>query len=60
MRASSARKQHELLSRLYVDKLVAFSSAKEPWLKRDIYAVAGSAYIVGRVTRFDKTKALPD
>lgn len=57
-RNQTSRKQYELLSRLYVDKLVAFSPAKETWLKNSIYADAGSAYIVGRVTRFDKKKAL--
>ncbi|KAE9010700.1 hypothetical protein PR001_g14828 [Phytophthora rubi] len=57
-RNQTSRKQYELLSRLYVDKLVAFSPVKETWLKNSIYADAGSAYIVGRVTRFDKKKAL--
>lgn len=57
-RRQTARKHHELMSKLYVDKLVAFSAAKESWLKNSVYSEAGSAYIVGRVTRFDKKKAL--
>ncbi|KAE8875633.1 hypothetical protein PF003_g40234 [Phytophthora fragariae] len=46
------------LPQLFVEKFVAYSPAKEPWLSARIFEDAGSAYIVGRVSRFDKKKAL--
>ncbi|KAE9172348.1 hypothetical protein PF004_g27299 [Phytophthora fragariae] len=46
------------LPQLFVEKLVAYSPAKELWLSARIFEDAGSAYIVGRVSRFDKKKVL--
>ncbi|KAJ8546665.1 hypothetical protein ON010_g11571 [Phytophthora cinnamomi] len=48
-----------VMARIYVDKLVAFSPIKENWLKsKKHYGDAGSVYIVGRVTRFNKKKGM--
>ncbi|KAF1792147.1 hypothetical protein GQ600_126 [Phytophthora cactorum] len=46
------------ISQLYVGKLVGFAPAKEPWLSSRLFDDAGSTYIIGRVCRFDKKKAL--
>ncbi|KAG2825404.1 hypothetical protein PC112_g9704 [Phytophthora cactorum] len=40
-----------LLQDVYIDQLVAFSPAREPWMKKKIYQPAGTAYIVGKVCR---------
>eukprot|EP00644_Phytophthora_capsici_P005335 jgi/Phyca11/97382/e_gw1.1.1760.1 len=46
------------LPQLYIEKLVAYSPAKETWLSGRVFGDAGSAFIVGCVARYDKKKAL--
>ncbi|KAG3134832.1 hypothetical protein PI124_g19153 [Phytophthora idaei] len=46
------------LPQLYIEKLVAYSPAKQPWLSGRTFDDAGTAYIFGHVSRFDKKKGL--
>ncbi|KAG7390495.1 hypothetical protein PHYPSEUDO_007721 [Phytophthora pseudosyringae] len=49
--ASRARKAPSTaaLPQLYIEKLVAYSPAKESWLSSRLFDDAGSAYSIGRV-----------
>ncbi|POM60543.1 hypothetical protein PHPALM_30598 [Phytophthora palmivora] len=48
--ASPTRIPPPLLQDVYLEKLVAFSPTKEPWMKQKVYRCAATAYIVGRVS----------
>ncbi|KAG3060105.1 hypothetical protein PI125_g24932 [Phytophthora idaei] len=43
-----------MLQDVYASKLVAFSPAKERWMKAKIYRPIGTAYIIDRVYRLVK------
>ncbi|EEY53743.1 uncharacterized protein PITG_20070 [Phytophthora infestans T30-4] len=47
-RSQAARNHNALVSRAYIEKLVAYSPVQEVWLKDSVYSDVGSAYIVGR------------
>ncbi|KAL3660469.1 hypothetical protein V7S43_014617 [Phytophthora oleae] len=40
-----------LLYQMFMDQFVAFSPAREPWMKKKLYRLVGTAFIVGRVCR---------
>lgn len=44
------------LERSYLGKLLAFSPATAQWMKKPVYGVAGSTYIVGRVCYYKYIK----